>query len=106
MKYHRVLYTHQLTPELKSKLRIISYNKRRSLKGNVYYVTFGSDEDMKYADRISRRLRNITLKPFHSRSVLEDQSVACMENSSNHSSSSSSEISSSSCTRKVSNMIS
>ena len=36
MKYQRVLYTRTLTPELKSKLRIISNDKRRSLKGGPY----------------------------------------------------------------------
>jgi hypothetical protein len=73
MKYQRVLYTKKLTTELKSKLRIVSYDKRRSLKGNVYYVSFASDLDAKYADRISKRLRNITLKPFQPRCSSELQ---------------------------------
>ena len=73
MKYQRVLYTKKLTAELKSKLRIASYNKRRSLKGNVYYVNFASDVDIGYADRISKHLRNITLKPFQPRSASATQ---------------------------------
>jgi len=73
MKYQRVLYTDKFTTELKSKLRIVSYDKRRSLKGNVYYVSFASDADIEYADRISRHLRNVTLKPFQSRSASEAQ---------------------------------
>lgn len=73
MKYQRVLYTSMFTTELKSKLRIVSYDKRRSLKGNVYYVSFASDGDIEYADRISRHLRNVILKPFQPRSTFEAQ---------------------------------
>ncbi|CAF1542310.1 unnamed protein product, partial [Rotaria sordida] len=51
----------------------MSYDKRRSLKGNVYYVSFASDADIAYADRISKRLRNITLKPFQPRYASEVQ---------------------------------
>ncbi|CAF1684274.1 unnamed protein product, partial [Adineta ricciae] len=68
MKYQRVLYTNKFSSELKSILRIVSYDKRRSLKGNVYYVGFASDTDMAYADRICKRLQNVTMKPFQSRS--------------------------------------
>lgn len=71
MKYQRVSYTKKLTTDLKSKLRIVFYEKRQSLKGNVYYVSFASDLDAKYADRISKRLRNITRKPFQPRSSTE-----------------------------------
>jgi hypothetical protein len=73
MKYQRVLYTDKFTRELKSKLRIMSYNKRRSLKGNVYYVSFASDADIEYADRISKHLRNVKLKPFQPRSTSKVQ---------------------------------
>jgi hypothetical protein len=73
MRYQRVLYTDEFTPELKSKLRIVSYNKRRSLKGNVYYVSFALDADIKYADRACKRLRNVTLKPFQSRDYRKTQ---------------------------------
>ncbi|CAF1657314.1 unnamed protein product, partial [Adineta ricciae] len=52
-----------------SKLRIVSYDKRRSLKGNVYYVRFASDADIAFADRICKRLQNVTMKPFQSRST-------------------------------------
>lgn len=73
MKYQRVLYTKDLTLELKSKRRIVSCRRCRSLKGNVYYVSFASDFDTKYADRISKHLRNVTLKPFQPRRVSEPQ---------------------------------
>lgn len=73
MKYQRVLYTNKFTTELKSKLRIVSYNKRRSLKGNVYYVSFASNADIEYADRTSKHLRNVTLKPFQSHRVCDAQ---------------------------------
>ncbi|CAF1513575.1 unnamed protein product [Adineta ricciae] len=69
MKYQRVLYTNKFSSELKSKLRIVSYDKRRSLKGNVYYVRFASDADIAFADRICKRLQNVTMKPFQSRST-------------------------------------
>lgn len=69
MKYQRVLYTKNFSAELKSKLRIASYHKRRSVKGNVYYVNFACDADITYADRICKRIRNVTMKPFQSRSV-------------------------------------
>jgi hypothetical protein len=72
-KYQRVLYTNKFTTELKSKLRIVSYDKRRSLKGNVYYVSFASHADIEYADRISKHLRNVTLKPFQSSCASEAQ---------------------------------
>ena len=71
MKYQRVLYTNKFSAELKSKLRIVSYDKRRSLKGNVYYVGFASDADIAYADRICKRLQNVTMKPFQSLSSRE-----------------------------------
>jgi hypothetical protein len=45
-------------------LRILSYDKRRSLKGNVYYVSFASYADIEHADRACKGLRNVTLKPF------------------------------------------
>lgn len=117
MKYQRVLYTHTLTPELKSKLRIISYNKRRSLKENVYYVSFASDGDMKYADRISRHLRNITLKPFQSHRIFEEQRETDAKNGNRQESSapspgshqllpSSPSLLSNSCTVPVSNLVS
>lgn len=64
MEYRRVLYTRNMTEQLKSKLRILSYDKRRARKGNVYFVTFASESDMKFADRAARRLRDITLKPY------------------------------------------
>jgi hypothetical protein len=73
MKYQRVLYTNKFSTELKSKLRIVSYDKRRSLKGNVYYVSFASDVDIEYADRTCKRLRDVTLKPFQSRSSNETE---------------------------------
>nr|AEN94419.1 hypothetical protein [Adineta vaga] len=73
MKYQRVLYTNKFSTELKSKLRIASFDKRRSLKGNVYYIGFASDADMSYADRICKRLRNVTMKPFQLRSPDEVQ---------------------------------
>jgi len=72
MKYQRVLYTNNLSTELRSKLRIVAYNKRRALKGNVYFVSFASDADVAYADRACQRLRNVTLKPFQARAC--DQS--------------------------------
>jgi len=62
MKYQRVLYTKRLTAELKSKLRIASFDKRRASKRNVYFVSFASTADMKHADRIAKRIRDITLK--------------------------------------------
>ena len=71
MKYQRVLYTKKFTSELKTKLRIVSYEKRRSLKGNVYYVSFASDSDIKFADRACKRLQNVTLKPFQPRSCAQ-----------------------------------
>ncbi|CAF1324980.1 unnamed protein product [Adineta steineri] len=74
MKYQRVLYTNKFTSELKSKLRILCYDKRRSLRGNVYYVGFATDADIAHAERVSKRLHNITLKPFQSRSVNKDHS--------------------------------
>ncbi|CAM4845524.1 unnamed protein product, partial [Rotaria magnacalcarata] len=55
------------------KLRIVSYDKRRSLKGNVYYVSFASDADIKFADRACKRLHNVTLKPFQVRSCEKTQ---------------------------------
>ncbi len=64
MKYQRVLCTNKLTEEMKSKLHIVSFDKRRSCKGNVYFVSFASDADMKLADGIAKRLRNIALKPI------------------------------------------
>lgn len=64
MEYRRVLYTRKFTAEMKSKLRIMSYDKRRSAKGNVYFVTFASEVDMKLAERAAKRLRNVTLKPY------------------------------------------
>jgi hypothetical protein len=64
MNYQRVLYADKFTSEMKSKLRIVSFHKRRSLKANVYYVKFASDADMKYADRACKRLSDVTLKPF------------------------------------------
>ena len=73
MKYQRVLYTNKFTAELKSKLRIVSYDKRRSLKGNVYYISFASNADIEYADRITKHLRNVTLKPFQSHNVCDAQ---------------------------------
>lgn len=66
MKYRRVLYTKKLTAELKSKLCIASYDKRRASKKNVYFVTFASYADMKLADRISKRLPNVVLKSYRS----------------------------------------
>ena len=77
MKYQRVLYTNELTAEIRSRLRIVSYKKRRSLKNNVYFVSFASDADVKIADRSVKRLRNVTLKPvqcFSSDIQHEDQS--------------------------------
>jgi hypothetical protein len=56
----------------------VSYDKRRSLKGNVYYVSFASDVDVEYADRISKHLRNITLKPFQPRCAPEAQHQSCI----------------------------
>ena len=76
MVYRRVLYTRHMTEGLKSKLHIVSYDKRRAAKGNVYFVTFASESDMRLADRISRNIRNITLKPFRQltrQSGCEDQ---------------------------------
>ena len=64
MLYRRVLYASQLTEQLKSKLRIISCDKRPACKGNVYFVRFASEADMKYADQVSKRLKNVTLKPL------------------------------------------
>ncbi|CAF3915536.1 unnamed protein product [Adineta steineri] len=64
MKYQRVLYTNQLTAEIKSKFGIVSIDKRLSSKKNVYFVSFASNADMKIADRIAKRIRNITLKPI------------------------------------------
>lgn len=83
MKYQRVLYTNKFTKELQSKLKIQSYNKRRSEKGNVYYVSFLSDADIADAERTSKRLRNVTLKPFQSRYVSDaehkNQKKTCIE---------------------------
>lgn len=69
MKYQRVLYTKTLTAEIRSKLRIVSYEKRRSFKNNVYFIGFASDIDAKIADRRVKRLRNVTLKPIQSLST-------------------------------------
>lgn len=71
MKYQRVLYTDKLTEKLKSELRIVAYNKRLSSKGNVFYVSFASTSDIEYADRVWKRFRNVTLKPFQPRSTNE-----------------------------------
>lgn len=84
MKYQRVLYTKKFTAELKSKLRIASYDKRRSLKGNVYYVSFASDNDAEYADRISKHLRDITMKPFQPRSAFTSQPKKRIDSFNNH----------------------
>ena len=73
MKYQRVLYMKNFTSELNAKLRILSYDKRQSLKGNVYYVSFASDIDIKFADRACKRLHNVTLKPFRPRSSAKTQ---------------------------------
>ena len=64
MEHRRVLYTKNLTEQVISKLRILSYDKRRAKKGNVYFVTFASQSDMTLADRTAKRLRDITLKPY------------------------------------------
>ncbi len=64
MKYQRVLYTSEFTDELKKKLRILRYDKRKSLKGNVYYVGFSSEEDAQYATKLAKKLPNVTMKPF------------------------------------------
>ncbi|CAF0829176.1 unnamed protein product [Adineta steineri] len=64
MQYQRVLYTNNLTAEIKSKLGIVSIDKRLSSKKNVYFVSFASNADMKIADRIAKRIRNIALKPI------------------------------------------
>jgi hypothetical protein len=64
MKYQRVLYTSEFTDELKQKLRILRYDKRKSLKDNVYYVGFSSEADAQYATKLANKLSNITMKPF------------------------------------------
>jgi hypothetical protein len=64
MKYQRVLYTSEFTDELKKKLRILRYEKRKSLKSNVYYVGFSSEADAQYATKVANKLSNITMKPF------------------------------------------
>jgi hypothetical protein len=64
MTYRRVLYTNKLTEQLKLRLRIMSCDKRRAYKGNVYFVYFASDADMQYADQAAKWLRHVTLKPF------------------------------------------
>jgi hypothetical protein len=64
MNHQRVLYADKFTSELKSKLRIVSFHKRRSLKAKVYDVEFASDADMKYADRVCKQLSDVTLKPL------------------------------------------
>ena len=66
MKYQRVLYTTRLTAKIRSRLRIISFKKRPSLKRNVYLVGFASVADAKTADRCAKRLFNVTLKPIQS----------------------------------------
>ena len=66
MKYQRVLYTTRLTAKIRSRLRIISFKKRPSLKRNVYLVGFASVTDAKTADRCAKRLFNVTLKPIQS----------------------------------------
>jgi hypothetical protein len=63
-KYQRVLYTSEFTDELKKKLRILRYDKRKSLKGNVYYVGFSSEEDAQRATKLANKLANVTMKPF------------------------------------------
>ena len=73
MKYQRVLYTDKFTEKLKSELRIATYNRRPSSKGNVFYVGFASTSDIEYADRIWKRFRNVTLKPFQTRSMTKAQ---------------------------------
>lgn len=62
--YQRVLYTSEVTDELKAKLRILCYNKRKSLKDNVFYVGFASETDAQYATKLANKLPNITMKPF------------------------------------------
>ncbi|CAF3353634.1 unnamed protein product [Rotaria socialis] len=64
MNYQRVLYVDKFTSELKSKLRIVDFHRKQSLKSNVYFVKFASNADMEYADRACKRLRDLTLKPF------------------------------------------
>ncbi|CAF4147569.1 unnamed protein product [Adineta steineri] len=64
MQYQRVLYTNKLTAEIKSKLGIVSIDKRLSSKKDVYFVSFASNADMKIAGRIAKRIRNIALKPI------------------------------------------
>ncbi|CAF1684516.1 unnamed protein product, partial [Rotaria sp. Silwood1] len=63
-KYQRVLYTSEFTDELKQKLRIVRYDKRKSLKGNVYYIGFSSESDAHYATKLANKLPNLTVKPF------------------------------------------
>ena len=64
MDYRRVLYTKCMTKHIQSKLRIVSYDKQRACKKNVYFVSFASDADMKFADHAVKRLPNVTLKPI------------------------------------------
>ena len=64
MDYRRVLYTKCMTKHIQSKLRIVSYDKQRACKKNMYFVSFASDADMRFADHAVKRLRDVTLKPI------------------------------------------
>ncbi len=64
MKYQRVLYTKEFNDELKKKLKIVRYDKRKSKKGNVYYIGFISEADAEYATKLAKQIPNITIKPF------------------------------------------
>jgi hypothetical protein len=54
---------------MRNKLRIIKYDKIKSKNNNVYFVFFASEEDAEYAQKACKRMSNITIKPFQSKST-------------------------------------
>ena len=67
MKVKRVLYTDRFTADLRTKLRIIKFDKMKSQKNNVYAVYFASKEDAEYACKTSKRMIDVTMMPFQSK---------------------------------------
>ena len=65
MYYKYVLYTEQLTAQMRTRLRIVKYRKIQSKKNNVYFVDFASKEDVQYAQKACKRMQNVTIKPFN-----------------------------------------
>jgi hypothetical protein len=69
MKYQRVLYAQELNNVLKKRLRITRYDKRKSKKGNVYYIGFSSETDAVYGSKLAKRIPNISIKPFQAKNA-------------------------------------